>query len=141
MNTLYGLLTSSLDNPSGYYVKLHTPVTHTTRSQRLRDMFVAHVPDDRLCLFACAVCHMSLGTVFGREIAALDPENTYAMPVRDPSASAEDPSLCMYDLTLGPDAMKSLMSLVDQDIRERLVAPSWPEYAAAICLQLLREAA
>ena len=142
MNTLYALLTSRLGNtPEGtYYEKLHTNAAHTPRSERLANDFLRNVPDDRLHNFACFLCSLCTTSPFSEEINKLDPNNTYGTYQRNPQASPESPDDCIYDLALPASELRAISKQLDQDIQDRLTAPSYQEFASAICLQLLREA-
>lgn len=139
MNKLYAILISLVTAPSGYYVKKHTPVTNNTKSLALLRKFTAMVPDDSMCMFACAVCALAVESMFRNEILALDPENTYQPVGRDPSVPDGSASACMQPLMLPAEQMKSVMGYLDEDIRARLIVPSWPEVASGVCLQLLRD--
>ena len=142
MNTLYALLTSRLGNtPTGtYYEKLHTNAAHTPRSERITNEFIQNIPDDRLHNFACFICSLCMTSTFSTEINKLDSDNTYKTYRRNPQQSPESRNDCMYDLALPANKLKAISKQLDQDIQDRLTAPSYQEYASAICLQLLREA-
>lgn len=139
MNKLYAILTSLVASPSGYYVKRHTPVTNNTKSLSLLRKFTALVPEDSMCMFACAVCALAVESMFRKEILALDPENTYQAVGRDPSVPDGDQSACMQPLMVSAAQLKPVLGFLDADIRARLIVPSWPEVAAGVCLQLLRD--
>jgi hypothetical protein len=139
MNQLYGLLTSKLESVEGWYSKLHTPVTHTPKSAALCALLTANVPDAKLPLFACVVCKLATQSMFKSDILALDGENTYETVVRDPSAPSGSADDTVGDMTCTAQAAKAMYKYLDKDILDRLVVPTWPEVASAVCLQLLRE--
>lgn len=140
MNRLYGLLVAKSMAPSGWYAKEHTPVAHSVKSQELYDAFTAGVPVERLPLFACVVCQLAVKSMFKDEILALDPENTYTTVIRNPESPSGSTSDVMSDLLSDHESMRRLFKYLDNDIRERLVVPTWVETASAVCLQLLRSA-
>ena len=131
-NILYGALAG--DAGAGRYGKHFTRATLTSRGAELAALLRcdASMPPDKRRLYASAVCACVLDTQFGNEIAALDINNTYVHPVREDNT-------CLYDTTTGPDTMGDIVSMLDDDIRERLAAPQWIDIMAAGCLQLLRE--
>lgn len=142
MNRLYGLLTYSVDlQNAGYYAKKCFPPRHTPRSREICDALLKKVPTDRLPMFACFICTEVMDTQFGKEIKALDPENTYAPFSRDPSQPADAGGLLLYDLTSSLQDLKYLYTYLEKDIVDRLVLPEWLDVVAAVCLQMLREAA
>jgi hypothetical protein len=97
------------------------------------------IPQDRLLMFACFLCNEVMGTIFGDEIKTLDPENTYTSFTRDPDAAASE--ILLYDLTRSAKELRYLYTYLDKDIVDRLVVPEWLDIMAAVCLQILREAA
>lgn len=141
MNYLYGLLISPLGtlSDSEYYKKEYTYIPHTLKSRKIRDALVAFIPEARLPLFACFICHEILDTCFGPEICEFDKNNTYKEVTRDPSKSATDSNLCLWDLTKSAKQLKSLYKWLDEDILDKLVVPEWLEIIGAVCLQMLRE--
>lgn len=140
MNILYSILTSRLATVSGYYAKRRSDVLVTPRMTSIMDMLLGAVPNESLCMFACAVCRIAVSSVFRTEILALDPRNTYGPAGRSPEAADGDTSYCMRQLMLPASGMRPVTGMLDQDIKARLVVPSWPEAVSAVCLQLLREA-
>ena len=141
MNRLYGLLTSRLESVDGWYAKLHTPVHHTVKSAGLYGLFTAGVPDEKLPLFACVVCRLAINSMFRSEILALDADNTYDTVVRDPSAANGSAADTMSGMLCSAEDTRGMYKYLDPDIRDKLSVPTWPEFAAAVCLQLLRETA
>ena len=140
MNRLYGLLVSKVPAPSGWYAKEHTPVSHSVKSQALYEAFTANVPVARLPLFACVVCQLAMKSMFKDEILTLDSENTYSTVVRNPESPSGSTSDVLSDLLMDHESMHQLCRYLDDDIRDRLVVPTWAETASAVCLQLLRSA-
>lgn len=142
MNKLYGLLTYSLGtiDSSAYYFKAHSPVSHTWRSKELTDALLKYVPDNKLPMFACFVCWAVTQTEFSKDILGLDSENTYHEFSRPATASPDDPMYRMESLTGTSEDMHSIAVTLDKDITDRLSEPTWLDTAAAVCLQILREA-
>lgn len=140
MNRLYGLLTYNAGEVSGWYAKLHTPAAHSVKSKKICDALTSLVPNERLPLFACAVCKLAMNSIFRNAILELDPENTYDAVVRDPSAPSGDSGNIMCDMVVPAEGMQRLIAYFDKDIKETLVVPNWPEIASAACLQMLRDA-
>ena len=142
MNDLYALLTYKQPTGDGsYYVKRHTQAKHTYASTEIADAITAHVPDNRICMFACVLCNAVLFTRFKADILAYDKNNTYTPVKRPPSVLGDDSSCCMHDLCLTDTEMHSLLKYVDKDILDRITVHTWLDDMAALCLQMLRESA
>jgi len=144
MNILYSLLTSSIPESAlsaDYYGKKRSGIGHTYKSSQLCQIIAGHVPTSRLPMFACVICDGILHTIFGSDIMELDPNNTYAPVCRNPNAAipGTDPALCIYDLTKPARDLKTIRPMLDTDIQDRLITPSWIDYMGAACLQMLRE--
>ena len=139
INILYSLLVA--DAPSAdtaAYSKRRTPIWHTDKSNRIREVLVSTISEDdteNLCLFASMVCYEVLFTQYGEEIKRLDPNNTYDKVVRLPDVT--NPTV--FQFTAPPSAYAKIKIDLDSDILERLVTPTWIETIAAGCLQMLRE--
>lgn len=140
MNKLYGLLVARTPTPAGWYAKKYTPAGHSTKSTALYEEFTKEVPDSKLPLFACVVCQLAVHSVFRSEILALDGENTYETVTRNPESPSGAVSDVTCELLSDNETMHRLFRFLDEDIRDRLVVPTWAEIASAVCLQLLRSA-
>jgi len=141
MNDLYALLTYKQPQGDGsYYVKQHTPARHTAKSMRIADAIMAHVPDDRTCMFACVVCNAVQYTQFKDAIQWLDGNNTYAPVKRPPNALGDNPKFCMHDLCMTENEMKAILCYVGKDILDKITVHTWLTDMAALCLEMLREA-
>lgn len=141
MNTLYGLLTygiSQADMSGDYYAKKHLPVKMTDSGRKILNQLFMLVSDSAKPMMACALCRITVTSKFRHEVLELDPENTYNEVGRPGTATGDDQSYCLHGMTNPRDTLNPLISLLDQDIRERLVASPWPDIMAGACLQLLR---
>ena len=143
MNKLYGLILfecSPSDNPE-WFIKRTTTTKTTARAQALADIILTGVPAGRCAMFASVVCYMVSLTQFGKEIAALDPNNTYVPVVRDPDVDHSAESCCMHDLIRPIGAYETITTHLDKDIYDRVDKNSWLDMMGAACLQMLREVA
>ena len=141
MNTLYGLLTygiSQEDMSGNYYAKKHLPVKMTELGKKILGQLLLPVDSQARPMMACALCRIAVTSKFRHEVLELDPENTYNEVGRPATAAGDDPSCCLHGMTNPRSTLNPLLSLLDQDIRERLVASPWPDIMAGACLQLLR---
>ena len=138
MNTLYGLLADAV-SISGWYMKKYNPLFHTDKSKALQTLMLSEVPAAKIPMFICVVCSVVISTGFGEEILALDPNNTYNPVGRPPGTSSEDQAFLMCDLIGTEKSYKLFQRYLDEDIKKRLVVPTWTEHLAAACLQILRE--
>ena len=141
MNTLYSLITYGLGSSGEanlYYMKATSDVTHNEASLRLRDMLVQGVPDSKIRLFACAVCHEALLSQFSKEITELDPVNTYTEVSRPDSAALSDPAYSLCDVIPSVKQLGTAVKWLDADIAERLCVPTVIDLFGAVSLQLLR---
>lgn len=136
-NILYGMLAAGKIPESAAYWKRHTSVASTRSAASLRAILVPNYDDPRLDLYVSTVCAAVLETAFGNDISRLDPDNTYELPELPRGSMSSRPKL--YELTKSPSAMRRIVRLLDEDIRDRLTVPTWLDYMAAGCLQLLRE--
>ena len=141
INKLYGILLGAADVPETYryYLKKFTPYATNDKVQDILKILLVAVSIDKRALFACLICNAILKTVFGKEIAERDPVNTYLPVTRPPSSDNDDPSFCLSGLAGSVDSYKQLKQYLDEDIIEKLTAPTWIDYIAAGCLQILRE--
>lgn len=130
INRLYSLLTVDKPNTDQRYKKKTSVVWHTDRSKAIRDILVAKAESD-IGYFASLVCYEVLATQYGEDILALDGNNTYAQ------LSASENT--MSNKTHTAQQLAAVLPYLDQDIKDRLVAPTWIETVAAGCLQMLRE--
>lgn len=143
INKLYGILLGMpiAEVPADYqwYIKKFTPIATNSKVQDILKILLVAVSVDKRALFACLICNAILQTVFGKEIEERDPVNTY-LPVSRPPDSANDNSeFCLSKMAGSVDMYKQLKKYLDEDIVEKLTAPSWIDYIAAGCLQILRE--
>ena len=141
INKLYGILLGSASVPEAYqwYVKKFTPYATNDKIQGILKILLVAVSVDKRVMFACLACNATLHTVFGKEIEERDPVNTY-LPVSRPPDSANDSSdFCLSNMVGASENYKQLKRYLDEDIMEKLTAPSWVDYIAAGCLQILRE--
>ena len=143
INKLYGVLLGMAveDVPAAYswYIKKFTTVATSEKVQNILKVLLKTVPLDKRVVFACLVCNAILSTVFGPEIKKLDPVNTYIPVKRPPDSEDSDNNFCLVSMTEPASAYKALLQYLDPDIKEKLTAPTWIEYIAAGCLQILRE--
>ena len=142
INTLYSLL---VDHPLcpqvDQFSKMTTPVFHTKKSRAIQDILLAGVLNigatSRMPLFASVVCYLVRFSDFGDDIYKLDPVNTYVEVERAENETNAD--MCIHDLTTDTGVSSTLTRYLDQDIKDRLQCPTWLDYMAAGCLQMLRE--
>lgn len=141
MNKLYGILTYGMtqaDMTGNYYAKKHYPVMMTDKGRKLLDILLATLNTANRPMLACALCRISVTSIFKHDVLELDPENTYNEVGRPPAATADDSAYCLYNATAPRDMLNQLLAQLDADIRERLIASPWFDIMAGACLQLLR---
>jgi hypothetical protein len=144
INALYGVLlgeigAAALSRTYEWYRKKYTTSHTTDKIEKIVEILCKNVTPEQRVMFACLVCTAVLKTIFGKEIAELDPVNTYVPVSRPPNSDNSDSDFCLFMLTGPSDMFKPLMQFLDDDIKRRLTAPTWMEYVAAGCLQILRE--
>lgn len=77
------------------------------------------------------LCHLVSLSLYADEIAAIDPDNTYSMPLKQASTD--------FGITMPSIAqLKAVSNLLDPDIRDMLVSLSIIDYIGAVALQILR---
>lgn len=142
INKLYGVLLGSSGVPAAYewYKKKFTVCPTNDKINGILSVLCLAVPETRRALFACIICHAVLHTIFGKEITALDPVNTY-VPVERPNDDNDNPDFCLFQMIGNAQAYQAVKQYLDDDIKERLVTPTFVDYIAAGCLQILRELA
>lgn len=140
MNTLYWILTSGVRplDKSDFYYKVSEPVLLTQRMTSLRDAIMSGVPVNRVPEVACFICGAAIHTQLGKEIMELDSNNTYTEFEKDPGKAMVDTATCIYDMVGTYEDARTIIGLLDQDLKDSLVVPSWIESMSAACLQLLR---
>lgn len=134
INILYGILVP--DTVQGYYKKQCVHPMLTAKGIKLRNMLLTPVVASKVAEFGCFICSAVQSTVFWPEIKRLDASNTYAKFMPDPSSSRLDSVL--YDC-IQPIVQIDYTGLLDADIEDKLMLPTWLDVAGGICLQLLRE--
>ena len=143
INKLYGVLLGMAtdDIPATYkwYAKKFTTVATSEKVQNILKIMLQTVSIDKRAMFACIICNAVLHTIFGKEIEKLDPVNTYVPVTRPPDSANDNPNFCLLSMAGPADMYKPMKQFLDQDILDRLETPSWMEYIAAGCLQILRE--
>ena len=143
INKLYGVLLgmAAADVPTDYrwYIKKFTPIATNDKVQGILKILLQAVSFDKRAVFACLVCNAILSTVFGKEIQELDSVNTYVPVSRPPGSLDSDDRFCLTSMAKSADSYKGLMRYLDSDIKDKLTAPTWIDYVAAGCLQILRE--
>lgn len=141
INKLYGVLLGAAVITDAYqwYAKKYTTCATTDKINQILEVLCKNVPTDKRAMFACLICAAVVKTIFGKEISELDPVNTYVPVTRPPDSTNDDGKYCLFKLVGTPDDYKPLKQFLDADILSRLDAPSWVEYVAAGCLQILRE--
>ena len=141
INKLYGILRGAADITGTYqwYSKNYTTCKTSDKIDAILAVILKTVPLERRAMFACLVCAAVVKTIFGKEITELDPVNTYMPVTRPPSSNNADENFCLWQLAGPADAYKSLRQYLDEDIIKRMTTPTWMEYIAAGCLQILRE--
>lgn len=140
INKLYGVLcgAAEVDDKYKWYKKKFTVCKTSDKINNILSILCLTVPEARRVIFACLLCNAVLHTVFGKEIQELDPVNTYA-PVSRPNDDNDDKSFCLHDMIGSAQSYQAVKQYLDDDIKERLVAPTFIDYIAAGCLQILRE--
>lgn len=146
INKLYGVLLGELGAAAiagayEWYRKKYTTCPTSDKIEKIVEILCKNVEPRQRALFACLMCAAVVKTIFGKEIEALDPVNTYVPVDRPPESSNSSPDFCLFMLASPAEAYKPLKQYLDQDILSRLTAPTWVEYIAAGCLQILRELA
>lgn len=144
INTLYGVLlgelgATAISGAYEWYRKKYTTSPTTDKIEKIVEVLCKNVTPEQRAMFACLVCASVVKTIFGKEIAELDPVNTYVPVSRPPNSSNSSPDFCLFTLTGPAEAYKPLLQFLDTDIKNRLTAPTCMEYIAAGCLQILRE--
>lgn len=142
INKLYGVLLGTSAVPASYewYKKKFTVCTTNDKINNILAILCLTVPEARRAVFACLICNAVLHTIFGKEIEALDPVNTY-VPVKRPTEDNDDQDFCLFQMIGNSQSYQALKQYLDDDIKEKLVAPTFVDYIAAGCLQILRELA
>ena len=59
--------------------------------------------------------------------------------LRPPNSANDSSDFCLSNMVGSVENYKQLKRYLDEDIMEKLIAPSWVDYIAAGCLQILRE--
>lgn len=142
INKLYGVLldNASISDTYSWYKKKFTVCMTNDKVKKILGVLCMSVPEARRVVFACLICNAVLPTIFGKEIEKLDPVNTY-VPVGRPNTDNDNPDFCLYDMIGNAQSYQAVKQYLDADIKERLVAPTFIDYIAAGCLQILRELA
>lgn len=141
INKLYGILlgAATIADTYQWYSKKYTTCKTSDKIDAILAVILKTVPANKRAMFACLVCAAVVKTIFGKEITELDPVNTYMPVTRPPSSNNADDSFCLWQLAGPADIYKPLKQYLDQDIVSRMTTPTWMEYIAAGCLQILRE--
>lgn len=141
INKLYGILlgAATIADTYQWYVKKYTTCKTSDKIDAILAVILKTVSEEKRAMFACLVCAAVVKTIFGKEITELDPVNTYMPVTRPPSSNNADESFCLWQLTGPVDTYKPLRQYLDEDILKRMTTPTWMEYVAAGCLQILRE--
>jgi hypothetical protein len=142
INKLYGVLLGTSVVPAVYewYKKKFTVCKTNDKINNILAILCLTVPETRRAVFACLICNAVLHTIFGKEIENLDPVNTY-VPVKRPTDDNDDQDFCLFQMIGNSQSYQALKQYLDDDIKEKLVAPTFVDYIAAGCLQILRELA
>ena len=132
MNNLYGILMVGRqhDVSNYYYKKCAYPIIPQACHELLEQLFGA-LSDARMHFVAAAVCDMVLHTTLRNDILELDPVNTYT-----PVKRHGDELLC--DIVTSPETRRTILVMLDADIRERVQLANWPEFLGGVSLHLLR---
>ena len=141
INKLYGVLLGAavISDAYQWYSKKYTTCATTDKINQILEVLCKNVPTDKRAMFACLICAAVVKTIFGKEISELDPVTTYVPVTRPPDSTNDDSRFCLFKLIGTPEDYKPLKQFLDADILSRLDTPSWVEYVAAGCLQILRE--
>ena len=141
INKLYSILMNgeSIDADFVFYAKKQSLQGMTDKMRSIRAVLLDHVPAERRPMFISALCWLVRHSMFCNDIAELDPENTYTHPERPEEADHDDVTYCMYDCIKPVEYYRQLKRWLDTDITDRLAAPTWLDWVAAGCLQMLRE--
>ena len=140
INKLYGVLLGAATIAPEYewYRKKFTACATNEKINGILAILCVAVPEARRVVFACLICNAVLQTVFGKEISALDPVNTY-VPVERPNDQNDNSNYGLRKMIGSVQDYKGLLQYLDEDIKDRLTAPTFIDYIAAGCLQILRE--
>lgn len=144
INKLYGVLlgeigAAAIAGAYEWYSKKYTTCPTTDKIEKIMEILCKGISPERRAMFACLLCAAVVKTIFGKEITELDPVNTYVPVSRPPDSVNDDKDFCLFEMAGPASSYKALVPLLDQDIKDRLTAPTWVEYIAAGCLQILRE--
>lgn len=141
INKLYGILHGAVSAAGAYqwYEKKFTVCKSNDKINNILAVICLTVPEARRAMFACLICHAVLSTIFGKEIQELDPVNTYVPVGRPPESGNDDQRFCLFDLIGSTQSYQALKEYLDDDIKVKLQAPTFIDYIAAGCLQILRE--
>lgn len=145
VNILYSALVSGANDIPDMWGKTRGQVVLTDKATRLIQAMVGGIPDAIRAQYACIVCHAVRNTLFGPDILALDPSNTYSDPAKALQADGDAYPTFTYSISEYMPTYNGLWSavkpLLDPDVRDRTYSGDLFDVLGAACLQLLMEIA